>query len=100
MYPTDITDEEWELIKELFKRRDNRGARAKHAKRVIVNAIFYVIKTGIQWRMLPKDFPPWQTVYDYFSQWKRYGVWDEALKLINQIHRKKKGKNLHQAMES
>jgi len=100
MYASDITDKEWELIEHLFQRRDNRGAKAIHDKRTIVNAIFYVIKTGVQWRMLPKDFPAWQTVYDYFSQWKRYGVWDEAMKLINQIHRKKMAKIQHQAMVS
>jgi putative transposase len=50
---------------------------------------FYVVKSGIQWRMLPKDFAPWDTVYDYYSQWGRDGVWSKALDAINELHRKK-----------
>ncbi|WP_052046271.1 IS5 family transposase [Candidatus Paracaedibacter symbiosus] len=66
MYPSDLTDKEWDLIKDYFKPKDPRGCKPKYNKRLIVNTIFYLNKGGIQWRMLPKDYPPWKTVYDYF----------------------------------
>ena len=62
--------DKWELIKHFFDPVDNRsGAAAKYAKRTIVNTIFYLKKTGVQWSLLPKDFLPWKTVYDHYSQW-------------------------------
>jgi putative transposase len=68
MYPSDLTDKEWELLAPFFQRSDPRGNPGKFAKRDIVNAILYVTKGGIQWRMMPKDFPPWDTVYDHFRR--------------------------------
>jgi putative transposase len=98
MYDSDVKDEEWELIKHYFNKRDKRGTKPIHQRRDIVNAIFYVAKTGIQWRMLPKEFAPWGTVYDYYRQWNRSGVWSEALHNLNKLHRKKMVKTKHQAM--
>ncbi len=66
MYARNVTDENWELIKHDFDPADNcGGAGSIHAKRDIVNAIFYLNKTGAEWRQLPNEFPPWQTVYDH-----------------------------------
>ncbi len=73
IYPSDLTDNQWQVIKDLFGYRRKR----KHSLRSIVNAILYIIKSGCQWRMLPKDFAPWQTVYYYFSQWKLNGLLEE-----------------------
>ena len=98
MYASDLTDVEWELIKHFFAKKDGRGRKATHRRRDIVNAIFYVVKSGIQWRMMPKDFAPWNTVYDYYSQWNRDGIWGNALDAINELHRKKKVKIVHQVM--
>ncbi|SER04254.1 putative transposase [Nitrosomonas sp. Nm51] len=71
-----------------FDPADNRGgAGAKHARRTIVNAIFYLNKTGVQWRLLSREFPPWKTVYDRYSQWNRRGVWDWE-KVMDQLDRK------------
>jgi len=99
MYDSDVKDAEWQLIKHFFDPRDNRGREATHQKRDIVNAIFYTVKTGIQWRMMPKDFAPWGTVYDYYSQWNRNGVWSEVLDTLNQAHRKKTAGKVLQAMQ-
>ena len=74
MYPSDLTDEEWQLIEPFFQRPDPRGNQGKHAKRDIVNAILYVVQGGIQWRMLPKEFPPWNTVYGHFRRFNQRGV--------------------------
>ena len=79
MYPTDLTNEQWNLIKHYFKRPDPRGAESIHPKRTIVNAIIYVIRTGIQWRMMPNDLPPWQTVYNHFYRLRNRGIWDQVL---------------------
>ena len=78
MYPSDLTDEEWDLIEPFFQRPDPRGSQGKHAKRDIVNAMLYVVQGGIQWRMLPKEFPPWNTVYDHFRRFNQRGVWQQA----------------------
>jgi len=97
-YKTDLTDDEWELIKDLFKKRDNRGVKPTHDRRDMVDAILYVNKTGCQWYMLPNDYPNYKTVHEYFMIWSRNGVWEEALDRLNKIHRKKKIKMRHQAM--
>ncbi|WP_294880077.1 transposase [Sulfurimonas sp. RIFOXYB12_FULL_35_9] len=83
MYPSDLTDDEWEEIKHFFERPDPRGNKGYHDKRDIINAIFYVIKGGIQWRMMPIDFPPWQTVYNHFSRLNKRGIWEQVLDFLN-----------------
>jgi putative transposase len=88
-YPSDLKDKEWSLIEHHFQPRDRRGHASKHPRKQIVDAILYIAKTGSQWRMLPKDFPPWQTVYDHFSRWNKRGVWEAALDELNTRHRKK-----------
>ncbi len=92
MYDSDLSEEEWALIEHHFQPQDRRGAEPRHAKRDIVNAILYINKTGAQWRMLPKSFPPWQTVYDHYSIWNRRGVWEAAVDDLNTMYRKKKEK--------
>jgi putative transposase len=79
------------LIEPLTVRPDPRGARDKHARRTILNAILYVLKTGCQWEMLPKDFPPHQTVYDHFRRMSQRGVWAKINRLVNETSREKKG---------
>ena len=70
-YPTDLTDRQWELVEPLLPEPPPgpAGRPPSHAKREIVNAILYHVRAGGAWRMLPKDFPPWQTVYGYFRDW-------------------------------
>lgn len=92
-YKTDLKDEEWELIKDFFEKKDPRGRKPIHTKRIIVDAIMYVVKGGIQWDMLPNDFPPHKTVYDYFSTWSKSGLWDKILTFLNKRARKKQGRN-------
>src|SRR5512132_2747392 len=75
IYPSDLTDEEWEWIKDVIPAAKNGGRPRTLCMRAVLNAIFYVTKGGIQWRMLPTDFPKWQSVYHYLRTWKRAGVW-------------------------
>jgi putative transposase len=70
-YPTDLTDSEWEQIKPLLPSAERKR---KHSLREVVNALFYQVRSGGAWRMLPHDFPPWETVYGFFSRWSKQGV--------------------------
>lgn len=76
-YPSDLSDAEWQKIEPLIpKPRTNRGRKRKHPIREILNAIFYLLRAGCAWRMLPHDFPPWKTVYHYFRLWRKDGTWE------------------------
>lgn len=70
-YPTDLTDEEWECIAPLLPKRSRRGRKPRVDMREVLNAIRYMTRSGGGWRMLPKDFPPWQTVYWWFRRFVR-----------------------------
>src|SRR5687768_15782920 len=74
-YPTDLTDSQWELIKPLLPAADRKR---KHSLREVVNALFYQVRGGGAWRMLPHDFPPWETVYGFFSRWSKQGVREQT----------------------
>jgi putative transposase len=71
-YPSYLTDAEWQKIEPLPK--SNRGRKRKHSIREILKAIFYIVRAGCAWRMLPHDFPPWKTVYHYFRLWRKGGT--------------------------
>lgn len=76
-YPSDLTDEQWLLVEELLpppRTGPKGGRREKHPRRRVMDAIFYVVRTGCSWRQLPKDFPPWETVYWYFTRWHDDGT--------------------------
>lgn len=92
-YPSDVTDKDWEIIEKYFARTDKRGAVSKHSKRSIINAILYVTRGGVQWRMLPYDFPPWETVYSHYRNWSLRGVWQKVSDDLTQMHRRKLGRN-------
>ncbi len=84
-YPTDLKYTEWQLLAEFFG-APKRGHPRKWERWQIVNAILYVTRTGCQWRMLPKDLPPWQTVYGYFRRWTRQGLWERInAALVEQV---------------
>ncbi|HEX8999921.1 MAG TPA: IS5 family transposase [Blastocatellia bacterium] len=65
-YPTDLTDEQWELLKLMLPPARRRGRKRKVDFREVINAILYLLRAGCSWRMLPHDFPAWETVYGYF----------------------------------
>ena len=75
-YPTDLTDAQWTILEPLVPAVKGGGRPAKHARREIVDAMLYVLRGGISWRSLPHEFPPWQTVYDYFRRWRDDGAWE------------------------
>jgi putative transposase len=74
-YPTDLSDQEWDVIKHLVPDAKPGGRPEAYPKREILNAIFYLRRSGCSWRMLPHDLPPWRIVYHYFRQWRLDGTW-------------------------
>ena len=76
LYPSDLTDREWEYIKRLIPAAKSGGRKRQTDMRLTINAIFYINRTGCQWRYLPREYPPWQTVYGYFRAWRITGVWE------------------------
>jgi len=74
LYSSDLTDAQWEMLKPLLPAPSKRG-RPPTAHRQVIDAIFYNLRTGCQWRLLPKDFGPWETIYGRFRKWKTDGVW-------------------------
>lgn len=95
-YATDLTDAEWEQIKSLVPRPKSRpGKRGRPAceRRTIVDAIFYAVRSGCAWRLLPGDFPPWQTVYGYFRAWSQDWTWTFIHDTLRDWLRKTEGRN-------
>ena len=88
-YPTDLTDSQWEEIEPLYSGMRNR----KWSKRELTNAVLYIVKTGCQWRQLPHDFPPYQTVYSFFSRGAKSGLWEKILAHLVEKTRKDAGKS-------
>src|SRR5215216_288495 len=76
IYPTDLSDEEWRCIRAHLPEPTGQGRPRLHSLRAILDAVFYVLKSGCPWRLLPKDFPPWKTVYDWFRRWRIDGTWE------------------------
>jgi len=74
-YLSDLTEHQWEIIKDMIPVARPGGRRRTTCMRSVLNAIFYVNRTGMAWRYLPPNFPPWKTVYDYFNQWRRMNAW-------------------------
>ena len=74
-YPTDLTDQEWALIAPYVPTAKPGGRPEKYPKREILDGIFYALRGGCAWRLLPHDFPPWQIVYQYFWRWRQDGTW-------------------------
>jgi putative transposase len=94
-YPSDVTEAQWAIIRPLLpKRPKNRaGRRVTISRRAIINAIFYILRTGCQWRQLPHDFPPWGTVSSQFYRWRRCGVWEKIHHVLHARLREKEGRN-------
>ncbi|MHB1354652.1 MAG: transposase [Anaerolineae bacterium] len=82
-YPSDLAESEWALVETLIPLAKSGGRPRLHDMRAILDAIFYLQRTGCSWRMLPHDLPPWQTVYDYYNRWRRDGTWQSVCTLIN-----------------
>jgi putative transposase len=89
-YPTDLTDEQRQFIEKIV---DEKDRKRKHSLRSIFNGLFYLVKTGCQWRMLPCDFAPWNTVYYYYRKWKNNGFIEEVHELLRDAVRQQCGRD-------
>jgi putative transposase len=92
-YPTDLSDKEWKVIELHLPTPKGHGRPRIHSPREILNAIFYLLRSGCQWRMLPNDFPRWPTVYHYFRKWRIDGTWERINQALRERLRVKLGRN-------
>ena len=90
MYPTDLEETQWQVIKKIL---NLQARKRKYDLREIWNAIFYLVKTGCQWRMLPSHFAPWELVYYYYRKWSSLGEFDLLLNNLREKVRVKNGQN-------
>lgn len=94
-YATDLTDKEWALIEPYYRGDHTLGGRNPiHSRREILNAIFYLLHTGCQWRLLPSDFPPWQTVYSQFRRWGKMHLFEKVNGELLKKYRAFNGRNV------
>jgi putative transposase len=83
-YPTDLSDAEWNHIEPHLPAPKGYGRPRIHSLREILNAVFYLLKSGCQWRLLPHDFPRWPTVYWYFRKWRMDGTWQRVNRALRE----------------
>ena len=94
-YPTDLTDREWDCISPLVPSAKPGGRPRTLDMREVINAILYLVVTGCQWRMLPKDYPKWQSVYTYYAQWREDGTWQRIHDTLRAEVRRRAGRHKH-----
>jgi len=92
-YPTDLSDEEWRYLEPYVPGPKYHGWPRIHCPREILNAVFYLLKSGCPWRLLPHEFPPWKTVFHYFRQWRIDGTWERMNRAIRERLRARSKRN-------
>ena len=91
-YPSDLTNQQWDVIKDLIPPARRGGRKRTADVRKVLDAVFYLNRTGCGWRYLPENFPPWRTVYEYFSKWRSTRVLEVICEELSKIARKQSGK--------
>jgi putative transposase len=92
-YPTDLSDAEWECIEPHIRSRNKRGRPKIHSLRHVLDAVFYVLKSGCAWRLLPHEFPPWRVVYYWFRKWRIDGSFERLNTALRERLRISLGRN-------
>lgn len=92
-FPTRLTDAQWAILEPLVPANKKGGRPPKHSRRSILEGIVYVVRQGCTWRALPKEFPPWTTVFWYFQEWQAQGVWDAITDALRRKLRLKLGRD-------
>jgi putative transposase len=92
LYPSDLTDREWQYIKPLIPPAKSGGRSRATDMRLTLNAIFYLTRAGCAWRYLPREYPPWPTVYGYFRAWRRDGTWQRIHDRLRAQNRLQEGR--------
>ena len=91
-YSTDLSEKQWSIIEPIFTSKKGRHL-AVHSKRDLVNAVLYLLKTGCQWRLLPNDFPPHDTVWSFYRRAVLAGKWEKAVEALVKKTREDAGRN-------
>ena len=91
-YPSDLSDREWAILQPLLSSPEKRGRPPKWPLRHVADAVFYLLRSGCSWRMLPHEYPPWQTVYYHFRKWRMDGRLRRAHDRIRESVREKEGR--------
>ncbi|WP_274426101.1 IS5 family transposase [Chelativorans sp. YIM 93263] len=91
-YASNVTDEQWSIVEPLLPKPKRRGRRRRISLRSVIDAIFYLLRTGCQWRQLPREFPVWSTVYWYFRKWQRAGIWVRLQRELYRLTRIRSGR--------
>jgi len=94
-YPTDLNDTKWGVISPLLPEALSGGRPREVSLRKIINAIFYITRSGCAWRLLPHEFPAWQTVYGYYNRWKKDKTWQRIHDTLRAKVRRKAGRHKH-----
>jgi len=92
-YPSDLTDREWAILEPLLPKHPAKGQPWRYPLRMMVNAMFYILRSGCAWRMLPHEFPPWETVYSRYRLWNKRGVWHKVLDVLRSRARELEGRD-------
>jgi putative transposase len=95
LYPTDMIDSQWDIIQQMIPPAKSGGRPRTLDMRQVINAILYLVVSGIQWRMLPKDYPKWPSVYYYFKIWRDDGTWQRIHDTLRAEVRRKEERHKH-----
>lgn len=91
-YPSDLRDAEWKLLKPYVCESEDHTGKQAIDRREIINALFWIVRTGAQWRYLPHDLPHWRTVYEYFVKWAEDGTWERIERSLRPLARSASGR--------
>jgi putative transposase len=91
-YPSDLSDTEWLMLEPLIPPAKSGGRRREVDIREVINGIYYILRSGGGWRMMPHDLPAWQTVYGYFRQWRKNGTWETINAALRETVREQAGR--------
>ena len=86
-YPSDLSDAEWSILQPLLVPTTQAGHPQLFELRRIGDAVFYLLRTGCQWRALPREFPPWSAVHYHYAKWRRTGTWEQINTALRERHR-------------
>ena len=91
-YGSDLSDGEWRVLHHLIPVNTGPGRKMTLPLREVLNAMFYVVRTGCQWRELPSDFPQWQSVYYHYARWTKLGIWRRLNAAVVRLERQRHGR--------
>ena len=92
LYPSDLTDGEWGVLAPLLPPPPVRSRPRVYAVRRVLDAVFYVLRSGCAWRLLPREYPPWTAVYYHFRTWRRGGRWERLNAALRELERVRRGR--------